>query len=96
VAATIPIPLCHSKLICRRTGQVTSPLSGKLGTKMKQGTKKRGKRRQKGKKRKVHTTDYRTIEISDPMEEISDLFGRISLPEGRKSFCSAFVVFLRT
>ena len=42
------------------------------------------------------TTDYRTIEISDPMEEISDLFGRISLPEGRKSFCSAFVVFLRT
>ena len=39
---------------------------------------------------------YRTIEISDPLDEISDLFGRKSLPEGRKSFCSAFVVFLRT
>jgi hypothetical protein len=42
------------------------------------------------------TTDYRTIEISDPLEEISDLFGGKSLPEGRKSFCSAFVLFLRT
>ena len=42
------------------------------------------------------TTDYRTIEISDPMEEISDLFGWKSLPEDRKSFCSAFVLFLRT
>jgi hypothetical protein len=34
----------------------------------------------------ANTTDYRTIEISDPLEEIYDLFGRKSLPEGRKSF----------
>jgi hypothetical protein len=44
---------------------------------------------------KNNTTDYRTIEISDPLDEISDQKGRKSLPEGRKSFCSAFVVFLR-
>ncbi len=46
--------------------------------------------------RDMDTTDYRTIEFSDPLEEISDLFGGKSLPEGRKSFCSAFVLFLRT
>jgi hypothetical protein len=43
----------------------------------------------------ANTTDYRTIEMSDPLEEIYDLFGRKSLPDGRKSFYSAFVVFLR-
>ena len=41
------------------------------------------------------TTDYRTIEISDPLEEIYNLFCWKSLPDCRKSFCSTFAVFLR-
>ena len=38
------------------------------------------------------TTDYVTIENFPPQEGISDLFGRKSLPDGRKSFLAVEIV----